>query len=354
MPISIIAGGQYGSEGKGKVALHLAREHGPDSLVVRVGGSNSGHTAFDREGNRHALRQLPAGAIDGNPMLIAPGSYIDVEVLLEEIAELGVESGSLFIDPQARLITSAHKGWEGNSMLKANIGSTASGTGAAVIAAIARNSPSLKLASPRAADDERLANFLRPASNILAEYLDKGRRVIVEGTQGFGLSVLHGEWPYVTSRDTTAAAFLSEIGRGPADVDEVVLVLRSHAIRVAGESGSLAGEIDWDEIRINCGADRDITEMTTVTGKVRRVGAFDAEIVRAAIAANAPTRIVLNHTDHWDWSVRDGHLSESVLSLVSEVERAIGKRVDLLGTSEKDLIDRPLEKRHGTSLRAVS
>ncbi len=352
MPISIVAGGQYGSEGKGKVALHLAREHGPEALVVRVGGSNSGHTAFDRAGNRHALRQLPAGAVDGNPMLIAPGSYIDVEVLLNEMVELGATPGRLAIDPQARLITEAHKRWEEGSKLTTDIGSTASGTGAAVIAAAARNAPSLGLPSPRACDDERLSPFLRPASEVLAEQLKKGQRVIVEGTQGFGLSVIHGEWPYVTSRDTTAAAFLSEIGRGPADVDEMVLVLRSHAIRVAGTSGRLAGETQWDEIRAGCGADRDITEMTTVTGKVRRVGAFDAEIVRAAIAANTPTRVVLNHVDHWDWSVRRGRISDSVLRKVREIEDAIGRRVDLLGTSEDSLMERPSELPHA-GLRAV-
>lgn len=353
MSISIIVGGQYGSEGKGKVALHLAREYGPAALVVRVGGSNSGHTAFDRHGVRHALRQLPAGGVDGNPMLIAAGSYVDVDVLLDEVDRLSVTPDRLSIDPQARLITRAHKRWEADSELRSEIGSTASGTGAAVLAAAARNSPSLALASPRACDEERLAPFVRPTAPLLADHLAGEGRVIVEGTQGFGLSVIHGNWPYVTSRDTTAAGFLSELGRSPADVDQVVLVIRSHAIRVAGTSGSLPGETGWGEIGAECGADRDIAERTTVTGNIRRVGDLDAETVRAAIAANGPTCIVLNHVDHWDWSVRSGEIGETVLERVAEAEKLIGRRVDLIGTSETELVARPSSSRTLPNLRVV-
>ena len=61
MTISIVVGGQFGSEGKGKVALFMARQYGVDALLVRVGGSNSGHTAYNRAGDRYALRQLPVG-----------------------------------------------------------------------------------------------------------------------------------------------------------------------------------------------------------------------------------------------------------------------------------------------------
>ena len=43
MSLGIVVGGQYGSEGKGKVAQHLARETGA-AAVVRVGGTNSGHS----------------------------------------------------------------------------------------------------------------------------------------------------------------------------------------------------------------------------------------------------------------------------------------------------------------------
>ena len=180
--------------------------------------------------------------------MIAPGSYIDADVLLREIDLLGIGPDRLTIDPNARLITREHKSWENASQLRNGIGSTASGTGAAVIAAAGRGSPSLDLASLRAGDDERLLPFIRSAADLLERFLKDGKRVIVEGTQGFGLSVVHGDWPFVTSRDTTAAGFLSELGRGPADVDEVILVIRTHPIRVAGTVWGIA----WRKNMVRC------------------------------------------------------------------------------------------------------
>eukprot|EP00456_Euglypha_rotunda_P069717 TRINITY_DN6149_c0_g1_i1.p1 TRINITY_DN6149_c0_g1~~TRINITY_DN6149_c0_g1_i1.p1 ORF type:complete len:101 (-),score=16.97 TRINITY_DN6149_c0_g1_i1:10-312(-) len=82
MPVSIVVGGQFGSEGKGKVSLELVRMATEGRIaVVRVGGPNSGHTAYDRSGRKFALRQLPAGAVDRNVDVVFPaGSFIDVEI----------------------------------------------------------------------------------------------------------------------------------------------------------------------------------------------------------------------------------------------------------------------------------
>jgi adenylosuccinate synthase len=66
MPVSIVVGGQFGSEGKGKVALEIVRRDPNVAAVVRVGGTNSGHTAVGRSGRTYVLRQIPAAAIDGN------------------------------------------------------------------------------------------------------------------------------------------------------------------------------------------------------------------------------------------------------------------------------------------------
>ena len=354
MPISIVVGGQFGSEGKGKVALHLAREFGNRALIVRVGGSNSGHTAYNSTGEKHALRQLPAGGVDGNPMLIAPGSYLDVDVLMSEIEDIGATPDSLFIDEYAKLITCAHKRWERSSDLVEGIGSTASGTGAAVLGSIARKSPNLDLQSPRAKDDERLKPFLKSTHEIMDRHLREGGRIIVEGTQGYGLSLNHGEWPYVTSRDTTAAAFLSEIGRAPSDVDDVVLVIRSYPIRVAGNSGHLPHEITWEKVRKQSGAERDLTERTTVTKKIRRVGEFDEEIVKKAIAANGPHRIVLNHVDFIDVRARDGVIGSQARDDVRKIEQLINRNIDMLGISEFETIARPTFDDERPNLRVVS
>ena len=146
------------------------------------------------------------------------------------------------MSPFANVITSEAKAWEQLASLPKRIGSTGSGTGAAVMARAARGSDNFPLSAVKAEDFPELQQFLRhDTTRILRELLDAGRRVVVEGTQGFGLSLLHGGlWPKATSRDTTASAFISEAGLSPLDVDDVTLVLRCHPIRVAGDFRPLA------------------------------------------------------------------------------------------------------------------
>lgn len=70
---------------------------------------------------------------------------------------------------------------------------------------------------------------------LLHRGIDDGADVIIEGTQGFALSLLHGrDYPFVTSRDTTAAGFAMEAGISPRMIDNIVMVLRTFPIRVGG------------------------------------------------------------------------------------------------------------------------
>jgi adenylosuccinate synthase len=162
--------------------------------------------------------------------------------------------------------------------------------------------------------------------------------VLIEGTQGFGLSLLHsGMFPYTTSRDTSAAAFVSEAGLSPLDVDEVIMVIRSYPIRVGGNSGPLVSEINWDSVTKLAGSEKSLIEYTSVTKKIRRVGHFNPEIVRKAIEVNNPNRIVLNHVDYIDASCRNGHLSEKAHQRIKEIEQLIGRRIDFLGFDRADL-----------------
>ncbi|MDE2498560.1 MAG: adenylosuccinate synthetase [Alphaproteobacteria bacterium] len=340
MPLSIVVGGQFGSEGKGKVALEIVRRDSSCVAAVRVGGSNSGHTAVDRHGVTRVLRQIPAAAIDRSvSVVLPPGSYIDVGVLRKELDELGLGPDSVFVSPMARIITSDHRTWESDSELGGEIGSTQSGTGAAVLSSVARGARNFDIRAVMAADVPELVSFLRNTDEILRAFLDTGKRVVVEGTQGFGLSLLHGGfWPKATSRDTTAAGLLSESGMSPLDVDDVTMVIRCHPIRVAGASGPLTGEMDWSAIAREAGLPDDYKEYTTVTKRVRRVGKFDAELVRRAIRANQPNRIVLNHLDYIDAAARGGHITRQVREFVSSVEVGIGRKVNWLGTGPSELI----------------
>lgn len=339
MPVSVVVGGQFGSEGKGKVALELVRRDPATSIVVRPGGTNSGHTAYAKDGRRFVLRQLPAASIDGNVMIVLPaGAYIDVGLLFHEIALVGLSPAQIAIDPRAQIIREEHIQWEQEAQLVDSIGSTGSGTGAAVISRYARCAVSLPHAT-QAGEVAELLPYVRDVSPILDRALQEGQRVVIEGTQGFGLSPIHGDaWPKCTSRDSTAAAFLSEAGISPLHVDEIVLVLRCHPIRVAGDSGPLAGETSWEHIAAEAGVVGDVREFTSVTHKLRRVGVFDSEMVRKAMLANAPTAVVLNHLDYIDGTIAGcATLSSKALDFVRDVEVRLGRSIDFVGTDGRTM-----------------
>ena len=324
MPVTVVVGGQFGSEGKGKVAHFLAKEQGA-SVAVRVGGSNAGHTAYDEEGRKHTFRHLPTAALLPDALcVLGPGSLIDPGVLEEEVKRIGLPRDRLHVDPMAFVITEEHKRREADSGLTKQIGSTGSGTGAALVERVERSSgDNLARCHPY------LRGFDRgPVRDVLREALDRGERVIVEGTQGFGLSNLQAEdYPWATSRDTTAAAFVAEAGLSPLDVDEVVLVIRAFPIRVAGDSGPLPKETTWADVGKRT-SQPELSEQTTVTGRTRRVGEFDPAVVKAAIAANAPTSIVLNHVDY---------LGTRSQELVATVEALIERHVNWIGLSPDSL-----------------
>jgi len=325
MPVSIVVGGQYGSEGKGKVAHYLAREMRA-SFAVRCGGPNSGHTVIDEQGNTRIFQQLPTAAILPDvKLVICAGSYIDLDILYNEINETNIDTGRLFIDPDAVIITEELKERETKSGLIDRIGSTGSGTGAAVAARVNREKTLLF-----AKDIPELKPFISSVS-MLRSALDKKERIIIEGTQGFGLSPLHARhYPYATSRDTTAAAFLSETGLSPLDVDDVVLTIRAFPIRVEGNSGPLPDEIDWETVTREGGHQSLIQEKTSVTKRLRRVARFEPSIVRQAISINSPTRIVLNHLDYIG-VMGENERQQGIGVFIQHVEENINADITLVG-----------------------
>jgi adenylosuccinate synthase len=233
------------------------------------------------------------------------------------------------------IITEQDRLEEQANSLRQSIGSTLSGTGAAMCRRISRKT-SVRLAK----HDDRLRPFVNPVVPFMRSHLASGDRVIVEGTQGFGLSLLHAaNYPYVTSRDTTAAAFVSEAGLSPLDVDDIVLVLRAFPIRVGGNSGPLQNEIQWETVSHEGGSPTPLIEYTSVTRSVRRVARFHPEVVRQAILVNTPTHIVLNHLDYVDASCHcSNNLSKKVTDFVNKVELLIGVPIDYLGFGPSSLV----------------
>jgi len=135
MPCAIVVGGQYGSEGKGKVvSLYCSSLDKP--WIVRCGGPNSGHTT-SINGKETILRQVPAGASNPEAMLLlAAGCAVDVDVLLQEVNMLSLPRERIIVDPRVVLIQDSDRKEEVEASEK--IGSTGSGTGAALIRRMTR------------------------------------------------------------------------------------------------------------------------------------------------------------------------------------------------------------------------
>lgn len=343
MPISVVVGGQYGSEGKGKVTLWLARKQRAQ-YAIRVGGPNSGHTVVEN-GRRIVLRHLPTPVlIDGVIGVVPAGAYVDVDVLLREVEEVGLTNDRLLIHPSAVVIDDSMRADEHKAGLVEGIASTAQGVGGAVAQRAMRRS-SVTFANGM----KSLCHFVRPnLDRILVGALARGDRLIIEATQGFGLSILHGgHYPYATSRDTTAAGALSEVGLSPRDVDCVALTLRTFPIRVGGNSGPMLLETSWDKIALDCGASIDLTEFTTVTGRARRVAEFHEEVVLRAIRANRPDLVFLNHVDYFDYTIHEKpNLTAPVARRISDFESRLGSRIDYVGSGPGHVIDRPISGWH--------
>lgn len=320
MSVSIIVGGQFGSEGKGKVSKWYADKSNA-SVAIRVGGCNSGHTVIDKQGCPVIFRTLPTPSLDGRVVSVLPaGSYIDLESFRAEIAVPGVDPSKIMIHPHATIVVEEDRQAERD--LVRQIASTGSGTGAALSKRVLRD-PRVLLAK----DIAELRPFLAvDLPSFLRRELDAGREIVIEGTQGFGLSNLHSPYyPKATARDTTSAGFLMEAGLSPLDVRNIILVIRSFPIRVPGDSGPLPREVDWDTVTAEARSAKPIQEYTSVTNGVRRVARFDDGIVRGAIVANTPNMIVLNHLDY---------ISEAGTRrarFVDDVERSIGQKIDYVG-----------------------
>lgn len=340
MPVTVVIGGQYGSEGKGKLVSHLAAHATGPVSVVRCGGPNAGHTADGAEG-RALLRQLPSGAVvPGCGLLMAAGMQIDLDLLWREIDQCGIGPDRLRVDRQATLLTTEDANTEEARGLYDRIASTLTGTGAAIARRVLREQEVLL-----AGQDPGLAPYADDTARIVNERIDAGEQIVVEGTQGFGLSLYHGHFPFVTGRDTTAAAFLSEAGISPLKTSEVVLVLRTYPIRVGGNSGPL-DEIDWDLIAERAGYPTALAEYTTVTGRLRRIGEFDWNLAERAVMTNRPTALAVHGLDYLDYgdlgSRSWDQLGERSRAFVEELESRLGvpARYLFTGPDGDDLIDR--------------
>lgn len=328
--LTVVVGGQAGSEGKGAVSGKLC-EMGQPRYAARVGGPNAGHTVIGGGGKGYALRQLPVAAVSSpkSVLIIAAGSEIDPDVLLDEINELekdGYEiDNRLLVDREATIVEQRHKEKEGHIQT----GTTAKGIGAARADRALRD-------VKRVAEEPLLEQWATSRTgSLMCQALEQGRDVFIEGTQGHHLGSHAGYFPYCTSGDCRAIDFLAACGIPPMEA-RVVVTLRTFPIRIAGNSGPLPNERSWEELGLD-------PEYTTVTKKMRRVGDWNWEWPRDSVEQNsAPgnrAEVALTFADYWwpDLAGAEGEfqraeLSDEIRNRLYEIEVRLNTRITMLGT----------------------
>lgn len=345
--VDVLVGGQYGSEGKGHVSSYLAREY---DFLVRVGGPNAGHKVALANG-KYTFHQLPSGTLFSEAnLIIGPGAVISVERLIKEIAFCQVDKDRLSIHPQAMIIEKSDEKKE--LSLVQDISSTGQGVGYATSRRIInRGKDTVRMAK----DIKDLKPFIRDTYSVLERAFANGKRIFLEGTQGTGLSLYHGAYPHVTSRDTTVAGCLAEAGISPRRVRKVIMVCRTYPIRVADPenegktSGFMSQPLDWEDISIRSKIPVEElreNERTSTTNRKRRVAEFDWQLLRKAATLNGPTDIALTFADYLSMhnmkARRFEQLKDETIQFIQEVERVTSAPVSLISTGfhSRSIIDR--------------
>ena len=331
MTSTVVVGGFFGDEGKGKIISYLAIKDNPKIIVRGGAGPNAGHTIRDGD-KTYKVRMLPSGFLNKNAkVMIGPGVVINPDVLLKEIQDFGA-AGRSFIDKHCGVIEETHLARDSKGELKEKIGSTGSGTGPANADRAMRI---LKLAK----DFDSLSHLIVDVPEQINTALANNENVLIEGTQGTFLSLWHGTYPFVTSKDVTASGICADVGLGPTKVDEVIVVFKSYVTRVG--TGPLAKELTPEEAE-----GKGWSEFGTVTGRQRRAADFDFDLARRAIMLNGATQISITKLDVLfpDCAGMTSYekLSDDAKSFIKNIERELNTPVTIIGTGPaiNDVIDR--------------
>ena len=332
MPALVLIGAQWGDEGKGKATDQLGGL--VDHVVKFNGGNNAGHTVVIGD-ETYALHLLPSGILSkGCVPVIANGVVIDLGVLFDEIDGLqarGIDTSKLVVSADAHVIASYNRVLDKVTerfLGSRRIGTTGRGIGptyadkmnrvgirvqdlldekilrAKVEGALSlKNQVLVKVYNRKAVTVnsvveellsyvDRLRPMVADTGLLLAEALDAGRTVLLEGGQATLLDVDHGTYPFVTSSSSTSGGACTGSGIPPTRIDKVIAIVKAYTTRV-GEGPFPTELLDADGERL-----REVgREFGTTTGRPRRCGWYDAVIARYAARVNGVTDFVLTKLD---------------------------------------------------------
>ncbi len=333
MTAIVIAGAQWGDEGKGKIVDLLTER--ADLVVRYAGGPNAGHTLVVGE-EKVVVRLVPSGILRPDATCVmAQGMVVDLAVLCGEIDALearGVAvAGRLVLSDRAHAILPYHlevdARREGAATDAARIGTTKKGIGPCyedkaarrgvrlgdlvckeharerieaacaawtpVLVALGGEAPSA--AAVLAAIEpyiDRLAPLLADTAKVVDDAIRGGKNVLLEGAQGTLLDVDHGTYPFVTSSSATAGGACTGAGVGPTRIDGVIGLVKAYTTRVGGGPFPTELHDDVGERLRKVGG-----EFGSVTGRPRRTGWLDLPALRFAARVNGMTSIALTKMD---------------------------------------------------------
>jgi adenylosuccinate synthase len=325
MTVTAVVGAQFGSEGKGTIVNALADEY---EVHVRVGAPNAGHSFWHNEPEPWAMQSVPCGWTNPDALLvIGRGAVVHLGILKKEIDAIEAAGYSvrdrLMIDTHAFVLEERHHQAEGgvDGEIHKRIGSTGEGVGACRVDRLNRRAGEGMLMWD--VDHAWVKNLLFDTVEELHKAHSDGSSILFEGAQGFGLSLIHGFWPHVTSNDTNAGQMLVDAGLPPSFIDEVIVVARTYPIRVAGPSGPMKDVLTWEQMSDKIG--REVCEQTTVTKKTRRIAEWDERLFLRACKINGPTQIAVTFTDYLDPS-QEGkpELTERTRAFIHYLESVTG------------------------------
>ncbi len=326
-----VVGTQWGDEGKGKITNYLSLE--ADMVVRHQGGNNAGHSIVI-EGKRYALHLIPSGIFDpevknvmANGMVINPIALIEELTLLEE---QGVKDYQLFISDRAHVVMPYHIILDGiYEELKGarKIGTTKKGIGPAYTDKAARegirfadllddelfrallqdninikNKLLVALGHEELSFDEiyeqyanireKIKHMVVDTSSLVYDALENGEKVLFEGAQGVLLCLDHGTYPFVTSSSPTSSSIPVNVGLPLNAVSKSLGIVKAYSTRVG--TGGFPTEFEDDTSR----QIREVgNEYGVTTGRPRRIGWFDANLVRHAARVSGLTDISITLLD---------------------------------------------------------
>jgi adenylosuccinate synthase len=342
MPAIVLIGAQWGDEGKGKATDLLGDR--VDYVVKFNGGNNAGHTVVNERG-AFKLHVVPSGIFDPTTVnVIGSGVVVDPEVLIKELDDLQaqqISTAKLFISERAHVIMPYHvlqDRYEETLRGDHKIGTTGRGVGPAYADKMSRtgirlgdllheetllsrlrqvlesknklltaiyNVPPLSLHETYLrflAFGRRLADHVADTYPIIQRALEKDVAILLEGAQGALLDLDHGTYPYVTSSPPGAAGACQGAGIGPTSVNSVVGVFKAYNTRV-GE-GPFPTEVSGQAADVLLQLGKPWAEVGTTTGRLRRVGWFDAVLARYAARINGIDTMVITKLDVLDTLAR--------------------------------------------------